>query len=151
MTVQVGQASRKAPKPPHPPHSLIGWTTWWLWRGAYTRSHLELGRENPQRPWYCVLRHGRVGRRQVFQPIDTHHIHRHPDEACGLRQGGVVRDGTWVKKFNAGWSSPVARQAHNLKAARSNRAPATTDNKPSAPNWPAPVPIICLVFRSASN
>ena len=47
--------------------NLIGWTTWWLWRGAYTRSHPELGRENPQRPWYCVLRHGRVGRRQVFQ------------------------------------------------------------------------------------
>ena len=43
--------------------------TWWLWRGAYTRSHPELGRENPQRPWYCVLRHGRVGRRQVLQPI----------------------------------------------------------------------------------
>jgi hypothetical protein len=50
-------------------NSLIGWTTWWLWRGAYTRSHPELGRENPQRPWYCVLRHGRVGRRQVLQPI----------------------------------------------------------------------------------
>ena len=26
---------------------------------------------------------------------------------------------------NAGWSSPVARQAHNLKAAGSNPAPAT--------------------------
>jgi hypothetical protein len=26
---------------------------------------------------------------------------------------------------SSGWSSPVARQAHNLKAARSNRAPAT--------------------------
>jgi hypothetical protein len=31
-----------------------------------TRSHPELGRENPQRRWYCVLRRGRVGRRQVF-------------------------------------------------------------------------------------
>ena len=30
---------------------------------------------------------------------------------------------------NAGWSSPVARQAHNLKAAGSNPAPAT--NQPS--------------------
>ena len=30
----------------------------------------------------------------------------------------------------AGWSSPVARQAHNLKAAGSNPAPAT--NKPPA-------------------
>ena len=27
--------------------------------------------------------------------------------------------------FDAGWSSPVARQAHNLKAAGSNPAPAT--------------------------
>jgi hypothetical protein len=76
--------------------------TWWLWRGACTRSHPELGRENPQRPWYCVLRRGRVGRRQVFQPI------RFP--------------------LDAGWSSPVARQAHNLKAAGSNPAPATTDS-----------------------
>ena len=29
--------------------------------------HPELGRESPQRRWYCVLRRGRVGRRQVFQ------------------------------------------------------------------------------------
>ena len=34
--------------------------------GMNTRSHPELGRENPQRQWYCVLRRGRVGRRQVF-------------------------------------------------------------------------------------
>ncbi|MEY9783039.1 hypothetical protein ABIA23_004441, partial [Sinorhizobium fredii] len=31
------------------------------------------------------------------------------------------------KSDNAGWSSPVARQAHNLKAAGSNPAPATND------------------------
>ena len=30
---------------------------------------------------------------------------------------------------NAGWSSPVARQAHNLKAAGSNPAPATKSNR----------------------
>ena len=30
---------------------------------------------------------------------------------------------------NAGWSSPVARQAHNLKAAGSNPAPATKNSK----------------------
>ncbi len=29
--------------------------------------HSELGREDPQRRWYCVLRRGRVGRRQVLQ------------------------------------------------------------------------------------
>jgi hypothetical protein len=30
-----------------------------------------------------------------------------------------------LQRFNAGWSSPVARQAHNLKVASSNLAPAT--------------------------
>ncbi len=32
-----------------------------------TRSHPELGRQTPQRPWYCVSRPGRVGRRQARQ------------------------------------------------------------------------------------
>ena len=80
------------------------WTTWWLWRGDCTRSHPELGRENPQRPWYCVSRRGRVGRRQVFQC--THHTITH-----------------------AGWSSPVARQAHNLKVTGSNPVPATNEGR----------------------
>ena len=35
----------------------------------------------------------------------------------------------WPLTF-AGWSSPVARQAHNLKVAGSNPAPATTDHLP---------------------
>ena len=39
--------------------------------GQYTRSHPELGRENPQRQWYSVLRRGRVGHRQVFQEPQT--------------------------------------------------------------------------------
>ena len=29
--------------------------------------HSELGRENPQRRWYFVLRHGRVGRCQALK------------------------------------------------------------------------------------
>src|SRR5579875_1121934 len=66
-----------------------------------TRSHPELGREDPQRRWYCVLRRGRVGRCQAIE-----------DPVCGPYLG-------------AGWSSPVARQAHNLKVAGSNPAPAT--------------------------
>jgi hypothetical protein len=78
----------------------VDWTTWWSWRGSPTRSHPELGRENPLRPWYCASRHGRVGRRQVFQSTLTTHTH-------------------------AGWSSPVARQAHNLKVTGSNPVPAT--------------------------
>ncbi|CBS91013.1 protein of unknown function (plasmid) [Azospirillum lipoferum 4B] len=36
-----------------------------------TRSHPELGREKPPRQWYCVLRRGRVGRRQVTQAQET--------------------------------------------------------------------------------
>ena len=39
--------------------------------GHNTRSHPELGRENPQRRWYCVSRRGRVGRRQVCQTHKT--------------------------------------------------------------------------------
>jgi hypothetical protein len=37
--------------------------------GQNTRSHPELGRENPQRRWYCALRRGRVGRRQALQAL----------------------------------------------------------------------------------
>ena len=70
----------------------------WLWRGVNTRYHSELGRENPQRRWYFVLRHGRVGR-------------------CRALKSQL--------SFDAGWSSLVARQAHNLKVAGSNPAPAT--------------------------
>ena len=35
--------------------------------GPNTRSHPELGRENPQRRWYCRLSGGRAGRRQARQ------------------------------------------------------------------------------------
>lgn len=38
-----------------------------------------------------------------------------------------------VKLYLAGWSSPVARQAHNLKAAGSNPAPATRYKKARYP------------------
>jgi hypothetical protein len=34
--------------------------------GPRTRSHPELGRENPQPRWYCALRRGRVGRCQAL-------------------------------------------------------------------------------------
>jgi hypothetical protein len=91
----------------------VGWTTWWLWRGACTRSHPELDRENPQRPWYCVSRRGRVGRCQVFQPTCIPFV-------C----------------LGAGWSSPVARQAHNLKVTGSNPVPATTETDTPEPSRP---------------
>jgi hypothetical protein len=82
--------------------------------GKNTRSHPELGRENPQRRWYCASRRGRVGRCQALQtPRQTPPPKPHNPPTAG-------------PKTPAGWSSPVARQAHNLKVAGSNPAPATT-------------------------
>ena len=68
-----------------------------LWRRENTRFHSELGRENLQRRWYFVLRHGRVGRCRALK----------------------------TQFVTAGWSSLVARQAHNLKVEGSNPSPAT--------------------------
>jgi len=106
----------QSPSPDHrSPRSLItepvDATTWWPWRGARTRSHPELGRENPQRPWYCVSRHGRVGRRQVFPSTHT---------------ASTPHNKQQTRHTHAGWSSPVARQAHNLKVTGSNPVPATS-------------------------
>src|SRR5215467_12439310 len=89
--------------------------TWWSWREVNTRSHPELGRENSQRRWYSVSRRGRVGRRQVFQAQDTQNTSIRSDNPGHSPE----------QTHNAGWSSPVARQAHNLKVIGSNPVPAT--------------------------
>ena len=95
----------------HVPKSLRAPPAWWPWRGANTRSHPELGRENPLRRWYFVSRRGRVGR-------------------C---QAGRARNSILITipkhTSDAGWSSPVARQAHNLKVTGSNPVPATKNTK----------------------
>jgi hypothetical protein len=44
-----------------------------------------------------------------------------------------------VQWFIAGWSSPVARQAHNLKVIGSNPIPATKIRKPQQSQWIAGV------------
>src|ERR1700688_1692693 len=83
----TGSSARWRAQHPEPAVILnyrVDWTTWWLWRGARTRSHPELGRENPQRPWYCVSRHGRVGRRQVFQST------RHSINAAGFDRMAIL-------------------------------------------------------------
>src|SRR5207302_9857437 len=46
--------------------------------GQNTRSHPELGRENPQRQWYCALRRGRVGPRQACQTAGSPGEHSAP-------------------------------------------------------------------------
>jgi hypothetical protein len=102
--------------------------------GQNTRSHPELGRENPQRRWYCVSRRGRVGRRQVFRTEDQspnpppripiHAPDRRPRNSDLRSQQGS--DFGLPTSDTAGWSSPVARQAHNLKVVGSNPTPATS-------------------------
>ena len=42
-------------------------------------------------------------------------------------------------EHDAGWSSPVARQAHNLKVVGSNPAPATTEADTPEPSRPGVV------------
>ena len=101
------------------------WMTRWLWHSCPTRSHSELGRERLSRRWYFVLRHGRVGRCLVFQL----HEATQNGGSLTLQTGlpGGLRPG--FSFLGAGWSSPVARQAHNLKVAGSNPAPATNIQK----------------------
>lgn len=88
----------------------------WLSRGCHTRSHPEHGRETPQRPWYCVSRRGRVGRRRATRPDPL------KPSSHGISLPARTSPTT------AGWSSPVARQAHNLKVTGSNPVPASINS-----------------------
>ncbi len=101
-------------------------------QGDKTRSHPELGRQTPQRQWYSVSRHGRVGRRQACKERRTDDRRwtadrrppRSPSSSSTNGRAGFLSS-VLSPPIAAGWSSPVARQAHNLKAAGSNPAPAT--------------------------
>ena len=82
-------------------------------------------------------------------PSSTDFVHRMtnwmtnaPERDERARKGGWVerpagsRD-PWGRTIpGAGWSSPVARQAHNLKVAGSNPAPATKPSQPTSPDGP---------------
>ena len=54
------------------------------------------------------------------KPLDG--IDRRPKALAAFASGSVFGK---AQRFNAGWSSPVARQAHNLKVIGSNPIPAT--------------------------
>jgi hypothetical protein len=54
-------------------------------------------------------------------------IDRRPRALAETHSGSAFEGAQW---FIAGWSSPVARQAHNLKVIGSNPIPATKINKP---------------------
>ena len=122
---------------------LCAGLTRWLLRGGNTRPHSELGREDPQRRWYCILRCGRVGHCRVCR------AHNLKTRDSLLRNGKGffgAGDGSFcfldkalilgLYKIDAGWSSPVARQAHNLKVVGSNPTPATK----AGSQKPAPSP-----------
>ncbi len=125
--------------------------------GPNTRSHPELGRENPQRRWYCVSRRGRAGRRQalpapglsyprpVKPPARQIPGPSNPRTRAHHAPGHITRRGTSppppanppagaTRPTPAGWSSPVARQAHNLKVVGSNPTPATNFPPPGS-HW----------------
>lgn len=93
--------------------------------GRSTRSHPELGSESPQRQWYFGLSRGRVGRRQAFleQKRQTKKNAKH------ITIQNPPKPTT--QQISAGWSSPVARQAHNLKVTGSNPVPATKPQSPA--------------------
>ena len=92
--------------------------------GPNTRSHPELGRENPQRPWYC-----RTQRRKSRSPPGP------PNPQLSLAPSRPQRAEI---RTVAGWSSPVARQAHNLKVVGSNPTPATKSLRSYNKLTPAP-------------
>ena len=51
----------------------------------------------------------------------------------------------------AGWSSPVARQAHNLKVVGSNPTPATKPTKPSPTGGPTQIVLIGCKAEQVSD
>ncbi len=108
---------------------------WWLLQGGQTRSHPELGRQTPQRQWYYVSRPGRVGRRQACEgrnsPIRKRYM-RGGFAGRRLHLAAVALTSAHGSTVDAGWSSPVARQAHNLKVTGSNPVPATKLESPPA-------------------
>jgi hypothetical protein len=116
--------------------------TWWSQRGGPTRPHSELGRETPQRPGYCRSIGGRAGRRQVWRGATSRPPDPSPTLSC-TRRGHPPA----APHLAAGWSSPVARQAHNLKVVGSNPTPATTD----IPRPGTPVPGRSLLRSPASQ
>ena len=66
--------------------------------------------------------HGRFTKSELLRPS-----HRRPPLLHSARNARAMHR---ASRFGAGWSSPVARQAHNLKVVGSNPTPATIKNVP---------------------
>ena len=114
----------KSPKSPRPAGPAGFCRSGGYSEGQSTRSHPELGRENPQRRWYC--RFSAWKSRSPPGPQNPEHpTSAQSHRPQGNRPKGTLPRGKPKTPTAAGWSSPVARQAHNLKVAGSNPAPAT--------------------------
>ncbi len=70
-------------------------------------------------------------------------------ESVAARPAKRKKQSSTKNQTSAGWSSPVARQAHNLKVAGSNPAPATKFLDNSNATQPGPSRAFC-VFRTSN-
>src|SRR6266481_344535 len=87
--------------------------------GPNTRSHPELGRENPQRRWYCTSRCGRVGRRQARNPYSLFPILKADDPSelpisrvCTLHRFARLPLRVKSPSVNFVWLKPARRALH---------------------------------------
>jgi hypothetical protein len=118
-----------------------------LWQERFQGAVLAL-----QAPVFAVIKSAKAGPCPFPKQGDVDTYPSHPMALPGLpSQEASGRDRSapntrWpvhfrsgfskaVQRFNAGWSSPVARQAHNLKVICSNPSPATKDNAKTPASW----------------
>ena len=91
---------------------------WWFERCAQNPIPSRTRPLNAPAPMVLCLK-----TRESRSPPDLHRTRQLTNEPFPLKRSNV----------GAGWSSPVARQAHNLKVTGSNPVPATKLNKKPAP------------------
>jgi hypothetical protein len=85
---------------------------------------------NSQRRLLCLTGQGPTTPQGFARPIGRSFVWCRSGVPARMKRAGSPA------RLIAGWSSPVARQAHNLKVAGSNPAPATNHR----PSWPAAPP-----------
>src|ERR1700688_833857 len=120
------------------------WSQSWAFAELLARA-LSRGRFGPESRNLAVIKTGKGGLWAFPKRAGVGTYRSHPGALPGvafsgsLRTGSIGAFGRWPdsfrksvfrkgkQRFIAGWSSPVARQAHNLKVIGSNPIPATTD------------------------
>src|SRR5947208_16253592 len=108
------------------PEGALGWPGGHS-EGPNTRSHPELGRENPLRRWYCISRCGRVGRRQATQTPPTSPSSPQP-------QADVMGSHAYVLAIDQGTTSTRAILFDTAGRARAAAQTELTQHHPR-PGW----------------